>query len=192
MSDPVQPNAIPLTIIDTYKIKQPFLIPLLPEVFQPLIGRILISWSVFEVMFDDFLGVLKDANNTTLTVSGSSFRKRKQRFRQEMLVAFAEMPDVIRYCNNILEDSESPYMKRNLVAHGRLETSFRTIDDNGSLRSEIRLHCRGQYRGKEIIREFSSDELDDVFYELGHLSGRLNAIKSSAKFPDISSLDKSL
>jgi hypothetical protein len=178
--------------IDSSKVKSPSLVMMaVPPEFFTTIGLVTTSWGQFETLFDSFLMALAKANALDDAWRNLNFRKRRKLFRDEMAKVFATAPDIISYIEAILDDTISIYVRRNLVVHGHLTVEVSTKTIAGNATGTIRLLCVGRYRGREIQRSLTWDELDDLFYEIAHLNGRLNVI-STAQVPSLSSSDRSL
>jgi hypothetical protein len=178
--------------IDSWKTKSPSLfMAVVPPEFFTTIGLVATSWGQFETLFDNFLAGLVKAHALDDTWRKLKFRKRRKLFRDEMAKAFAAAPAIVSYIEPILDDTDSIYVRRNLVVHGHLSVEVSTETIDGKSGGTIRLLCVGRYRGREIRQSFMWGELDDLFYEIGHLNGRLHVL-STAQVPSLSSSDRSL
>jgi len=179
MSD--QPVAPPWSfstdIIDTWKMKAPFTTLTLPPQFLPAIGRVATGWGFFETIFENLLIAFQKAHGVTdENWRGLNFRRRRTLFRERMNQVLTACPTAIRHLESVLDDIEPLYRKRNLAVHGRMSMHVRTFTHDGKPSGEVKLVCEGRYRGVEIREDFTLDELDDLYYEIGHLNGRLNAV----------------
>jgi hypothetical protein len=178
MSEPSEPTGVATNIIDTWKAKQPSVIMLLPDTFFPAIGHVVASWGHFETLFEDFLiALLKGNSRDAGHWHARPFRKRRQLFIEEARIAFEGFPLIVEYFEAIMRDSVAIYLKRNLVAHGRLSAQI------SPLKSETKLICVGNYKGQEVKETFNWDELDNLHYEIVHLSGRLQLAHQDASLP---------
>jgi len=177
---------IPLQIIDTHKLKSPSYLGLLPPEFYPLIGKVVTIWGIFETVFDSLLEALIKANGTSSKPMATSFRKRRSRFREEAALALADMPTILSWCNEMLDTTEKLYVKRNLVAHGHYIFESKHNRDGAPIVSII---VTGRLNGREIKDQFTPDQLDDLYYDLAHLCGKIVAVVTPRQERGMSSSD---
>lgn len=183
MSDQPSTVGIATNIVDTWKLKHPSAMIMLPEAFFPAIGHVVTSWGFFESLFENFLAALVMANGTAKeNWRSESFPKRRKLFAAEARRAFEGFPAIIGYLESILNDSIPIQQKRNLVTHGRLSAQISSVE------SQVKLICVGFHKGQERREDFNREELDDLHYEIVHLAGRLHCAPEAPLF---SSSDKS-
>ncbi|HUO98520.1 MAG TPA: hypothetical protein VMU01_07615, partial [Rhizomicrobium sp.] len=47
---------------------------------------------------------------------------------------------------------------------------------DGKPSGEVKLVCEGRHKGSDVREVFTVDELDDLYYAIGHLNGRFNSV----------------
>lgn len=184
MSDnPSESRGVDFSIIDTHKLKRPFHILSLPPAYFSEIGKVATAWGTFDTIFEAFLVALLSAAGPQAGWKGLTFRKKRILFTDRMKIALARCPTARAQLHSVLDDIEPLYKKRNLAVHGRMLTRIEVFDrDDGTKEVRTRLVCKGYYKGAEVQEVFTIDELDDLFYEIAHLNGRLNRV--ALGFPD--------
>jgi hypothetical protein len=176
MSDAPEPFNTTSIIIDRYKLRNPSHVPMLPAVFMAPVGKVAVAWGFFEAAFDRLLAALAAAEGLPDDDwRGFSFRRRRKVFTKLMGHALNDCPSVIRLAAEIANDSQGAYSKRNLVVHGQLSIGF-SVEGGAQV---VRLVCVGRANRQEVRGDFTVDELDDLFYEIAHLSGRVHALASA-------------
>ena len=70
------------------------------------------------------------------------------------------------------------FPKRNLLAHGHLMTEITPAKLTTSGKAEAKLIAIGRLNGREVQEKFTADELDDLYYELAHLLGKIVAVST--------------
>jgi hypothetical protein len=170
---PVPPFQISSIIIDRWKLRNPSALLLIPAEFPAEIGKVTFAWSFFETAFEGGLEAFTAAHAIPEDKwRGWSFRRRRTLFRELLGKTFGDCPNVLAYGEEIATASEPLYLKRNLVVHGRLQFEFVSGPD-GQL---VKLACSGRQNRRLVRESFTKDELDDLFYEIAHLMGRLNCL----------------
>jgi hypothetical protein len=168
-----KPFEIPTIILDTWKLRNPSVVLLIPAIFPAEIGKITFAWSYFETAFEGALEALAAANGVSDDKwRGFNFRRRRTLFRELLNSTFGDCVEVVRFGESIARDSEPLYLKRNLVVHGKLQVDF--INDGGV--QSVKLACTGRQNRRTVREAYTADELDDLFYEIAHLMGRLNQL----------------
>jgi hypothetical protein len=148
---------------------------MLPADFVPAIGKLAVAWGFFEDAFDRFLEMLATAEGVHEDKwRGLSFRRRRKLFSKLIACALGDCPSAIQLGAEIVRDSEPAYQNRNIVVHGRLSTGF-TNHDGSPI---VSLVCVGRANRKEVQSDFTADQLDDMFYDIAHLSGRLHLLET--------------
>ena len=83
-----------------------------------------------------------------------------------------------------MNDAATLYWKRNVIVHGKI------VMEMGGPAREIRLNATGRHKGETVTLRLLPDELEQIFYDIAHVDGRLTQFLSeSPKIPDASSLD---
>jgi len=181
-----EPHSVAFSIIDTWKLKAPCMLPTLPPEFHTLIGRVATTWGVFEAMFENFLiALIKSRGVTNDNWRGLTFRKKRKLFNDEVDREFKTNPTIIAYITEMLDMIEPLYIKRNLAVHGRMQVRL----ENSLAGGKTVLICAGRYKGNDIQQEFTPDQLDDLYYDVGHLLGFLNVISVAGPDRTFSSND---
>ena len=171
------PPSIELNIIDTWKLKRPSCLPLLPPQFFPAIGKVAYAWGTFETLFENLLiAVMKASGNPNENWRRITFRKRRTLCQHKMREVLDQCPAAIADIDKALTGSESSYLKRNLVVHGKMGVRLHTSEQNGVQIAATILQCTGRYNGQDLMQEFTVDDLDDLYYEIAHHSGLINAV----------------
>ena len=83
-----------------------------------------------------------------------------------------------------MNDAAALYWKRNIIVHGKIimEMAYAT--------RETRLIAAGKHKGKHISLRFLPDELEQLFYDISHVEGRLKQyLTDDPKIPNASSTD---
>jgi len=165
---------VPSIVLDTWKLRNPSFVPLLPAEFMPVTGRVAVMWGHFETIFEGLLIALAKAEGLAeADWRSANFRKKRALLRELWETHLLPIcPRVTQELDAIFPDIEPLYVRRNLAVHGQMSTAFDVEDGRGV----ARLICVGRHRGREIRESFSSDQLDDLFYAVAHLAGRLARI----------------
>jgi hypothetical protein len=162
---------IPTLILDTWKMRNPSTVTLIPAEFPALIGRVAYSWGEFEVIFEAMLAALIKADGLgEAKRRDNTFKSRRRLFKELWAKHLADdCPLATQLLDTVFAEIDANYRRRNLAVHGRMMTEF-----GGA--NIVRLVCIGRYSGQDVVERFTADELDDLFYEIIHLNGRLNYV----------------
>jgi hypothetical protein len=175
-------------------MKRPSAPIMLSSVLAVLIGRIVLTWSSFERQFDDLLAAILRANGTDEpNWNTRSFRRRRQLMRAEAAKFFSAHPEINGYIRNIFHDTVELQESRNFIAHGKIWIKVETGEYTpaGDLPGRITLIFIRESRGGPHKQEFTSEQLETLFYDLAHLTGRLGAIILNAESLSFSLPDRS-
>lgn len=195
IGQPFKPYGLELGSFDPARIRRPSSPVLLPDNTARLIGQTVLTWGSFEFLFDDLLTAILAANNTEMVSEWQrklNFRKRHALMKKEARKLFGRRVWLHWYLSRVLKDALPLHRDRNLLVHGRLSVRVETGEvDDGELPGTAILCCAGTHRGKPIVREFSFDDIETLFYDMAHLAGRLKAFLANAAILEISSRDRS-
>lgn len=163
--------------IDFHAASVPLLIPPYPSAFFAPLGAILVQWGDFEQLLDEFLALVNTYNSSASPVP-RSFKRRKERLKEEAAIAFQGTPGVQPYLSRLLADAASMYWKRNILAHGRLKARIKInkpAEEEMALKHvEVSIIGRGTHNGRQIEQNFTMIDLRHLFYAIANLSGRMN------------------
>jgi hypothetical protein len=166
------------------KIRQPFTwVPMPPE-FSPVLGQIALLWGQFEKYLNDMLTALLSYNGTPIQQfwqSRLSYKQRTELFLAESAKTFACNPFLYLHFRQIISDAEAIQIKRNVLLHGtiEMETHIHNTTDTGEIGEvvvESKIVATGARKRQTIEMKFGFSELEDLFYDLGHLAGRLSTL----------------
>ena len=180
-----KPMVLEMAPIDMRRIKKPSAPFSAPIEFLIPAGRLVLSWSSVERSMDRLIARM-------LIITGQSepgwqrrnFRKRKKLFRDLVKIAFHQNSFLEPYALETMNDAATLYWKRNVIVHGKI------IMEMAGATREVRLIATGTHNGKTVSIRVLSDELEQLFYEIAHVSGRLiQLLSESPRIPGASSQD---
>ena len=162
--------------VNLKKVKSPFIIVPLPDVFLPFLGQIAVLWGQFENSFEAFFQAMCSANKATEDWRHFSFEQKHKLFRKEMQSSFALYPSIILCLSEILDDAERLQIKRNVLLHGSMKLELGRI---------ATLHVIGHKKKQIIEEQYTAETLEDLCCELAHLAGRMGLLKPplSSRYP---------
>ena len=180
-----EPMVLEMAPFDTRRIKKPSALFSAPTEFLISAGRVVLSWSGVEQSMDRLIARM-------LIVTGQSepswqrrnFKKRNRLFRDLVKIAFHENSFLESYALETMNDAATLYWKRNVIVHGKI------IMEMASSTRQIRLIATGIHNGKTVSIRVLPDELEQIFYDIAHVDGRLiQFLSENPKVPGASSLD---
>lgn len=167
---PVPPGAISYTF-NVDKLQLPFSFPPVPPTFFPLVGSIAIIWGDFELAVDELIVALLNATGIDEPRwRFKSFRERRRLLIRGVKQQFPVHNTIVEYYTRILDDASNIMWKRNALVHGKYVASIRN-DRDGKFTHFITVN--GTQNGKEIELSGTLDQIEDIYYEVGHINGRL-------------------
>lgn len=157
---------IPMSVIDTWKLKRPSVYILLPPDLISLVGHITLAWGMFEKALNHFLAAVLATNATTIKGKWErySLDQRCGMLRDESAICFSATPDLLARLISILDDVEPMQIRRNALVHGRITLS---------INAEAAIAAEYEHRNQAINLTFTKVQLDDLYYEVIHLAGRM-------------------
>lgn len=164
-------TSIALTIIDRQKLRLPSVYVALPPEFVSNLGGVIIAWGMFEQSFKSFLEAM--IRKTGSIFSGweySSFERQHRIFNQELRTCFDGYPNIVEGLSRILDESLPLQIKRNVLTHGKLEINFNN--------AQPQIIARGRHKKLDFVDVFTTDSIDNFYYELIHLAGRMRMFVS--------------
>lgn len=129
----------------------------------------MIAWGIFDSAFVGLLTAMLRHAGTEAGYKGwehFSFDRRLALFNDELSACFSHAPDLMARLTALSADSEPLQIKRNVLVHGQIALQIGPHE-------EPRLTAVGRHRGRQIIETFSTDQIDDLYYEIIHLAGRM-------------------
>ena len=175
----LQINIFPFEL-EQAKLKLPFVPPMSPAPLATAVGLALLSWSSIERQFDEVLAAIISTNGNQPNDAWKrmGFKRRCALFKTEMKPIFENHPNIMKFLRQALGDCKILHWKRNALAHGRCAVSFEIKNNPGTELATItpRLNILANRGAIQEELNFSEDDLQDLYYELGHLNGRLAAI----------------
>ena len=184
--------ALKLPAINLLKARSPLWIPPVEQDCLPFLGGIGIAWGGYEQFFVGLLRALLDANRSTDRWAGISYDRRRVLFRRHMNIYFRAHPLIVLLFKNIITDSLTLQFKRNMLLHGKLSFRATTKLSEGELMPQSTIIATIRYKGQYVTDEFDRDKLEDLYYALLNLAGRLNRFSSPislSQFPHFSLRD---
>lgn len=186
---------IPIMSYDKARVKQPFQAIPIPDETCTWIGKITITWSLIEARLDELIAALlkSTATEPPANLERLSFKKRKELCRELLIAEFGDHAAILAEARDILGLASDKHWRRNFVVHGKLNSSLKAVGANHEpLRIEVTLSTRSRHNGKETTLVFSGAAIETLFYEIGHVHGRLvQFVTPSAEIPGFSPDDKS-
>jgi hypothetical protein len=173
---------LPMSTMDTAFMKLPFLSPPYHHSYLAPLGAVLVQWGAYEGEFEDLLKSLIRFNGREHLEMDRGYKRRIRRFKEEVALAFFGSAELINHCINTVNSASSIYWKRNLLAHGRLETHLVFEGQLDTLSTDdfaMSIIASGERSGKELVHEFSMMDLKKLYYEIGHLHGKIAQVASS-------------
>src|SRR5258708_4667818 len=169
------PEGIPLTIIDTWKLKLPSVYIALPSEFLNHVGGIVIAWGMFEKSFEDLLAaMIAESGNVYKGWQFFSFEQKRGIFELEAKLCFSQCPVILASLFALMEDTKPLQIKRNVLVHGTIVLKIEAAIPL--------LMATGRHKGQEVTETFTKDSIDDLYYEILHAAGRMHQFVN----PDLS------
>lgn len=167
------------------KIKAPFTYAPLPPEFLGFLAQIAVIWGQYESLLNNMIAALCSCNGTNLEPNWQrrlSYDQRASRFDDEIKATFKLHPFIYLHLKQITTDAAAIQIKRNVLLHGTIELEARIHNNNATtpIQTELTLIATGRQKKQEVELRFGLDELESLFYELGHLAGRLNTFSPNA------------
>ena len=181
---------------DKARAKEPFKPVAIPDLFCAWIGKLTITWSDFEINFDEFLRLLVKAQNHPKKWEKLNFKKRKNLFRDLTAREFGRIPEIATYIRQLLNMSGDLHWKRNFIVHGKMHamthTKFLEDATPPKIHVEHVLKMDGYHNGRPTTLSYKEGGVEDLFYQIGHLNGLLLSLLSAAESLPFSSENKSV
>jgi hypothetical protein len=173
-----QTPAISIMSYDKKRAPTPFRAVPIPDIFCPWIGKIAVTWSFFENAFDNYIIALAKSNGGPPEIEWArqNFRKRNSLFRKLCRSVFADRPVLTERLCSISTDAKNVQWQRNFILHGKLRSTLRAVHKNpqlSDLRIEATLFARSHHNRQDTTLSFDEKGLEDLFYKIAHVSGRL-------------------
>jgi hypothetical protein len=162
----IPPSGYSLSIIDTWKLKLPSVYLALPAEFINHVGGIVIAWGMFDKAFEDFLtAILAHTGSIYKGWQFFSFEQRRGIFETEFPLCFSNAPTVMTLLSALIADSYPLQIKRNVLVHGSI-----TLQINPERPLLIAI---GEHKKQPVTETFTTDQIDDLYYAILHLAGRM-------------------
>jgi hypothetical protein len=139
-------------------------IPTVSEAMLPLIGAAVAYWGDLELHLDDLLTafVAADADSNDENWQRKNFRKRRQLLKQKVRARFPGR--IATEVCSILDAATEYHWQRNLLVHGHYKLHI-----HGLVTTVI---ASGYHNGRYIEAWFEERYLEEMYHELGMLTGR--------------------
>jgi hypothetical protein len=98
----------------------------------------------------------------------------------------------LSYIDLVVQDCAESQIKRNTLLHGKLAqlVEISTTDDAANVKISIEVH--GRKDGRLVTFVFTPDTLENLYYDICHLGGRIKEMMDeNPSVETFSSLDKS-
>lgn len=155
----------------------PFEVMPIPAEFLPFLGHIAISWGSFEANLGALIRALIKADNTkpAPNLRRLNFDQRSALCIDLLEKNLSRCPTVTAFVRTILADANRISANRNVLLHGSVRMSLGTSAEIGPL---VRIIAEGTQRGKPVTLTLDFDGVEDMFFEIGHLSARVRLLSA--------------
>jgi hypothetical protein len=184
---------MPIVTLNEALVRIPTTTPIIPPDAMFHIGMLAIAWGEYEQYFDRTLCGL----TMVFSTDAPGWRMRNYKRRRELFREIcknhleAQHPNLTSYYLKILDDSPTLHAVRNLILHGRCAVQARATGAGTQPDIDL-LFDSGDNDGEQKGR-FKIRDIENVCYEILHLSGRLKTIsREEVQAPTLSSQDKLL
>lgn len=161
---------VQITSIDPSKIIDPFDTFPIDDLFYRHTGMIALTWSRVESQLNSLILALQKSQNVPQIVEKTSFKKRKELCKSLGELAFKIHPSIFNELFGILADAADLQWKRNFVLHGEIRNELEAV---GEAKIKSTLFATSTYNNSEITLSFSVNDLENLFYRIANVSGRL-------------------
>lgn len=146
---------------DKTRCKSPIFSVPLHESFAPHIAHCLLLWGRSEIMLRRILSVMVELTDSEKP--HISMQKQISAFLNLTPVCFEGHDELIEHLITMGKDIREKSVARNLLAHGDMVANMpgNTIT------------LTGRHRGKDIQQEFTTQDVEQLFYDISHIAGRL-------------------
>jgi|SRR5450631_3926644 len=163
---PEEPKGVSFSIIDTWKLKLPSVYLALPPDFINNVGGIVIAWGMFEKAFEDLLAsMLLQTGNANKGWQNFSFEQKRGMFLAELPLCFEQEPELIGRLTALVAETHALQIKRNVLVHGQLTVRLAS--------GLAELIAQGVFKKQPIIETFTTETINDFYYDVLHLAGRM-------------------
>ena len=171
--------------LDSPFMKNPSLMPAMPDDFYKHIGMVALAWSQYELVFDHLLAALiYDAGDA----SKPNWRKENYPARKKYCLKLIGRQlrmhsGLAKYLRDTIVMSDELQEKRNSLLHGIVISELDNVNPRCPQFS-IRVEARAEI-SKRQQTTFSATDLEKLAYDILHIGGRL--LKSDDRtFPGLS------
>lgn len=156
-----------------------------PHEFYQLIGAVIIFWSFLEPTLDNILeALLAETNQKKTGWRFLSFRQRTKLLREAIASAFGRKTKIKDALDCALSAAVKMQGQRNLLVHGQYIFVF-------PKKGPGRLEVTGKLNRRIVRREFTADDLEKLYHEIGMLIGDLGSLfDPNDPHPQLSSQDR--
>lgn len=163
------PKQEPVTVLgltfNLQKLRLPFYRTPLPDQTLRDIGQIAITWGAFENRLADLIVTLLSATGTTQKGQQfHSFEQKKNLAIDQAQLYFKYRPRIALRFIEIMRFASALQIKRNLLVHGNIMIKV----------PELNVMAVGRHKKQVITVEFTSGQVEDLSYDIGHLAGMMN------------------
>jgi hypothetical protein len=175
---------------DPEKTKFPFHAPMIPDELCGWLGKVFMAASEIDQQLNTMIAALLKASGDTPKDPdwrNRAFPSRSKMAKDEAKAVFAENPAIAEALRQILIDAGPVILKRNRMAHGRLVGRL-TASTRAVITAELTATAR--LHGELVTDVYMGRALEFLFYEAGHISGRLRQFAiPDQPIPGLSSAD---
>jgi hypothetical protein len=159
------------------KGRKPSVAPGLPDGFTFLLGQIGALWSMYQAPFEILLQAILDETSDPDHAKWRvfSYEQKEEAFRRAATKVLASHIALLTYLERILDDARDLQLDRNLLLHGTLQIRVDTKED-ARVPPDVTIVATGRRKKREITREFSQADMEEMYFGLCHAAGRINSM----------------
>lgn len=193
------PCGFPVTVsvaigepINLAKAKMPMICPPVSGDLAKWVGLVALCWSEFETYFNDFLRLMLTSSGTTLSEYWPfwPFDSRLDRFKKQAKLLFANDPSIATFIGGVLADCIRLQLVRNTILHGIMQLKAEiTAHEDATTTFKETLEFSSRKSGHLVEFGYGQSELEDLYYEIAFLGGRVRALLTPGEADGLSPQD---
>ncbi len=138
--------------VNRNKLKSPSWVPGIPSDFWPVIGQLAVCWGGFENQMNELIAALLRATGEEVEAA-----------------QFKAQPLIVDHIRKAVATAAQVHWRRNMILHGDV-----TCRVTGTAqRPCITLETVGRHNGKDRVLNYTTGEIEDLFYEVIHATALL-------------------
>ncbi len=158
------------------KLRRPSSFVVLPAEIVSYIGQITLIWGMFDNDFQEFLFAMMALTHSKDDAwTRFPFDRKDDLFRKKLSEIFRIRPAIHLLLLHILDEALALQIKRDLLVHGRIIVKTERSDENGE--SKVTLIATGRKKRRIVEEYFTEDDIESLYYDLAHLSGKMAQFK---------------